>query len=102
MGFRVVITKPAINDLAEIVRYISRENPAAGAQTGFQLIEKAESLGELPLRGRVVPERKQGDCREIILKPYRIVYRVNEGKNLVEVLRYWHAARGTPVIIEQE
>jgi plasmid stabilization system protein ParE len=102
MGFRVVITKPGINDLAEIVRFISRDNPSAGERMGFRLIDMAESLCELPLRGRIVPERKQRDCREIIFKPYRIVYRVNEEKNLVEVLRFWHGARGTPVIIEEE
>jgi plasmid stabilization system protein ParE len=88
--------------LAEIVRFISRDNPSAGERTGFRLIEAAESLREWPLRGRMVPERKQRDCREIILRPYRIVYRVKAEKNLVEVLRFWHGARGTPVIIEIE
>jgi addiction module RelE/StbE family toxin len=88
MGFRVVITRPAVDDLAEIVRFISRDNAAAGERTGFRLVEAAESLGELPLRGRIVPERKHRDCREVILKPYRIVYRVKEEEKLVEVLRF--------------
>jgi toxin ParE1/3/4 len=100
MGFRVVITKPAINDLAEAVRYIAAENPDAALRVGNGLIGRAESLQELPLRGRVVPERKQMDCREIVWKPYRIIYRVSEEKNLVEVIRFWHGARGTPVIPE--
>ena len=103
MGFRVVITRPAVNDLAEIVRYISRDNPAAAERMGLKLIDLAESLRDLPMRGRVVPERKrQCDCREIVWKPYRIVYRVSEEKNLVEVIRFWHGARGTPVIVESE
>ena len=100
MGFRVVITKPAIGDLAEIVRFIASDNPAAAARVGNGLIDRAESLRELPLRGRVVPERKQRDCREIIWKPYRIIYRVSEEKSLVEVVRFWHGARGNPVIHE--
>ena len=83
MDFRVVITKPAINDLAEIVGYISQDNQAAAGRMGFRLVEMAESLRGMPLRWRIVPERKQCDCREIVSRPYRIVYRVSEEK------RWW-------------
>jgi toxin ParE1/3/4 len=102
MDFRVVITKPAIADLAEIVRYIAHDDPVTAERFGFRLIAKAESLGNLPLRGRIVPELIQQDCRELLLKPYRIVYRVKESAQLVEVLRFWHGARGNPVIYESE
>lgn len=100
MDYRVVITGPAIADLAEIVKYIANDDPRAAARTGDRLITKAESLRQMPLRGRLVPERREHDCRELVIKPYRIVYRVREEKNLVEVLRFWHGARGTPVIYE--
>ena len=102
MDFQVVITSPAIADLAEIVKYISQQNPLAAERTGHRLLAKAESLRQMPARGRLVPERWQMDCRELVLKPYRIVYRVQEEKNLVEVLRFWHGARGNPVIYEPE
>lgn len=100
MDFRVVITKPAINDLAEIVRFIAGSNPVVAARVGNGLIDRSESLRQLPLRGQIVPERRQRDCREIVWKPYRIIYRVSEEKNLVEVVRFWHGARGNPVIHE--
>ena len=48
--------------------------------------------------GRVVPEFGVPAIRELIFKPYRIVYRVNHERRLVEVARYWHAARGTPTL----
>lgn len=102
MDFRVEITKPAIADLAEIVKYIAHDRPQAAARTGDKLIAKAESLSQMPLRGRLVPERRAQDCRELILKPYRIIYRVKQEMNLVQVLRIWHGARGTPVIYEPE
>jgi len=60
------------------------------------LIEKAEKLGDFPYLGRLVPERAERDCREVIAPPYRIIYRVLEDKGVVQVLRFWHAARGTP------
>jgi len=40
------------------------------------------------------------DVREIIFKSYRIVYRIRAG--CVEVIRFWHAARGTPEIDSDE
>jgi plasmid stabilization system protein ParE len=86
--------------LAEIVKYIAKDDPLAAARTGDRLITKAESLRQMPLRGRVVPERREGDSRELVLKPYRIIYRVREEKSLVEILRFWHGARGAPVVCE--
>ncbi len=100
MDFQVVITRPAIADLKAIVQYISAHDAAAAERVGCGLIAKAESLRELPWRGRMVPERSQKDCREIVWKPYRIIYRVSEENSLVEVLRFWHGARGRPVIYE--
>jgi addiction module RelE/StbE family toxin len=102
MDFRVVITRPAIKDLATIVKYIAKHDPVAAERLGTRLIAKAESLTQLPLRGRLVPERKQADCRELIWKPYRIVYRVREETATVQVLRFWHGAQGNPVIVEPE
>ncbi len=34
--------------------------------------------------------------REVIFKPYRIIYRVKEAERVIEVVRVWHAARGHP------
>ena len=100
MDFKVLITQPAIEDLGGIAKYIGRDNPDSARRTGYWLIEKAESLRQLPFRGRLVPERSQGDCRELIAEEYRIVYRVKEDQKLVEVPRFWHSKRGMPVIYE--
>jgi plasmid stabilization system protein ParE len=53
-------------------------------------------LDGFPFLGRVVPEFKIKSIREIIHRPYRIVYRVGEEQELIEILRVWHAARGIP------
>jgi toxin ParE1/3/4 len=58
------------------------------------LIEKTKVLGIFPLSGRVVPEFGDRLIRELILKPYRIVYRIDEAAKVVGVARYWHGARG--------
>lgn len=100
MGFKIDFTKPAIADLGGIVKFISRDNPTAAERTGYAIIEKAEKLSEFPFLGRVVPEFKIETVREIIYRPCRIVYRVREEQKTIEVLRVWHAARGTPRIFE--
>lgn len=96
MGFKIVFTKPAIADLEGLVSYIARDDPRAAEQFGYEIIAKAERLDAFPLLDRVVPEFKIENIREIIHRPYRIVYRVHEEQNLVEILRVWHAARGIP------
>ncbi|MEH2434351.1 MAG: type II toxin-antitoxin system RelE/ParE family toxin [Nostoc sp.] len=34
--------------------------------------------------------------RQLILKPYRIIYRVEEDKKQVSIARFWHASRFSP------
>ncbi len=53
-------------------------------------------LYEHPRLGRQVPEFNQADLREVLVSPYRIVYRVKDEDQLVEIVRVWHAARDTP------
>jgi plasmid stabilization system protein ParE len=36
--------------------------------------------------------------RKIIYRPYRIVYRLDVERQLVEIARVWHAARGAPSV----
>jgi toxin ParE1/3/4 len=96
MDYQVILSPRAIQDLQEIVRYISFENPVAAEKLGLQLIEKTRNLSAFPEMGRVIPELQNPLLRELVFKPYRIAYRVNHERHLIEVARYWHAARGTP------
>jgi plasmid stabilization system protein ParE len=87
------------------VHYIAKNAGSEIAERfGVQLIEKALSLGALPERGRVVPEIgrpfREIIFREIIFRSYGIVYRLHA--DLVEVVRFWHAARGIPQIDSDE
>jgi toxin ParE1/3/4 len=98
MAFQVRVTEIANDDLAALVRFIARDNPSAAERFASALIEKLKLLREQPLLGRVVPERADPGLREIIHRPYRIVYRVSEQRKTVEVLRFWHGARGEPEV----
>ena len=61
----------------------------------FRLQPELEKFPEL---GRIVPERNQPNIREIVVKNYRLVYRVHQKEKCLEILRVWHGARGEPEI----
>ena len=63
---------------------------------GYELISEADRLQEFPELGRIVPEYRNDYIREIIFRPYRIVYRVDHENKICEIARVWHSARGIP------
>lgn len=48
--------------------------------------------------GRIVPEFGESDIREIVVRGYRIIYRVDHSHKRVDIVRFWHAAQGTPTL----
>jgi toxin ParE1/3/4 len=96
MAFKVLVTELANEDLASGVRFIAKDNPSAAENFGLALVGKLKLLRDHPRFGRVLPERSDPDIREIIHAPYRIIYRVRESEQIIEVLRIWHGARGEP------
>jgi plasmid stabilization system protein ParE len=96
----VIFAPRSVRDLEATVRFISHHADGETAERlGNQLIERALSLRSLPERGRIVPETGL-PYREIICKSYRILYRL-QGDN-VEIVRFWHAARGVPEVDSDE
>ena len=73
----------AENDLKEIIEYIAIDSPAEALKIFKKIKQKASSLYTLPERGRIIPElQDQGILfyRELIVRPWRIIYRISEMK----------------------
>jgi len=98
MGCKVILTPQSLDDLREIVSFIAQSNSERAKSFGNELIDHALTLAELPERGRVVPETSEPTVREIVHRPYRIIYEIFVEQNAVYVLRFWHGARGEPEI----
>ena len=98
MDFKVFLSDDALKDLERIVAYIAPHNPVAAEGIGNQLLDAALSLKILPERGRVVPEFQRPELREIIFRSDRIIYRTNLQDRSLEIVRFWHGARGFPHI----
>ena len=95
MGYQVALSPSARRDLRAIVRYISLDSPERAVTFGQFLISNTKRLADFPELGRVVPEFGDPSLREIVVRSYRIIYRVDHGDCRVDVVRFWHGARGT-------
>ena len=82
-GHAIEWTERALADLRAIDDYIAADNPVAAERWVARLIARAEAAARLPMAGRVVPEKRRVDVREVFLRTYRIVYRVREGSILL-------------------
>ena len=98
MGRKVIISPSGESDLSDIVAYVARHNQDAAVRLGNALIARTELLAEFPEIGRTVPEFRRSDLREIIHGSYRIIYRFRTDPPVVEIVRFWHTARGFPQI----
>lgn len=89
MSFTVFLTDDAARDLNEIYAYIAGHDGPGKADHVLEQIEKAFSnLAESPERGAYPKELLElgiREYREVLFKPYRIIYRVRE-KNVFLLL----------------
>ena len=98
MAGKIIWSLQAREDLRDLVSFIAADNPAAAQSFGFRLMSKVDVLANFPQLGRVVPEENDETIRELILRPYRIVYQVLADGKTVAIVRIWHGARGEPEI----
>jgi toxin ParE1/3/4 len=98
MGWKIIIAPSAQTDLADIVRYVARHDSDAAARLGYELITRTENMANFPEIGRMVPEFRQPNLREVIYRSYRIIYRLRHDKQRIDIVRFWHGARGFPHI----
>ena len=82
MVYNVLWNKSAEKDLSDILDYIIENDNINNAHKIYSKIKKrTEQLKTSPQQGRVVPELKSfgGKYREIIIKPWRIIYSLANG-----------------------
>lgn len=88
---RVHWTQNAVNHLTSIYEYISLNSHTYAKSMVDRITRRSEQLAAQPKSGRMVPEYYQDDIREVIEKPYRIIYRIKAEQ--IDVVAVVHAAR---------
>ena len=93
---RVVLwTNQARSDLAAIRAFISQDSPHYASVIVAQLIAATDRLAIFPESGRSVPEFDNPHVREVVHRPYRIVYRL-VGLDQIHILTVHHGSQRFP------
>jgi len=86
----------ATSDLEEAADFIARDSRYYAAALVRDARAAARSLKTLAERGRIVPEARSPDVREIPVKSYRLIYLI--APDQVSVLAFVHGSRDLPAL----
>jgi len=78
----------ALSQVEEIVDYIARDKPGAAIRWADGAFDLAATLREAPRQGRVVPETRREEIRELLYGNYRIIYKLTEEAILILTVRH--------------
>lgn len=81
----------AVENLNQIVDLIALDKKETAHRWARMVEAKVARLSRFPLSGRVVPEVRRDEIREILVGSYRVIYKVEKG---VSILTIFHGAKG--------
>ena len=87
--WQVAWTATAVSDLGDLVDHIAQDDPGAALTALQRLRTRAAALRTHPQRGRIVPELREAGAlhyRELVERPWRILYRIEGRRVLVLAL----------------
>jgi plasmid stabilization system protein ParE len=89
----ILFSSSARRTFIDIIRYIKvHENrPMAAARFFERSKAKLERLKRFPNSGRKIPEIPDLEHREVLITPYRFIYKVRERK--VYIVAIWHQSQ---------
>lgn len=86
---RVYWTDRAKARLRLIHDYIAHDAPLVAPQVVERLIDRSRQIGAAPYTGRQVPEYQREDLREVLERPYRIIYCILSDRiDIITVMHY--------------
>lgn len=88
---RIHWTETAQEHLKDIYTYIARDSPEYALRMVDRLTRRSQQIGDVPLSGRRVPEYDLAQIREVIEKPYRIIYHIKSDQ--IDVIAVIHGSR---------
>lgn len=100
MARKVTWTEVAWGDLEEAADYIAKDSPRYAAAFVREVRDAASSLAQLAERSRPVPEFGDVSIRELLVRNYRLIYKVTEQN--VYIIGFIHGARDLWLLWEQE
>ena len=77
----------AVDQARDIAVYIALDKPSAAEKWIEKIFDSVNRLSEFPQSGRVVPEIKRNEIREIVQGSYRVIYKIQETQILVFLVK---------------
>jgi plasmid stabilization system protein ParE len=94
VDFKLIWTDSAIYDLGAIVRYISSQSgPEVARKIGFEIYDTAQILKRFPEAGSILPEQDSARWRKLIVRSWKIAYKLDHDAKVAFIARVWHASR---------
>jgi toxin ParE1/3/4 len=87
-------SEQAAVQLQAIRDYLARSSPGYAQTLAERIVQRTESLADLPFLGAEVAEYGEESLREVFEHPYRILYRLSTEQ--VQIVAVIHAARRLP------
>ncbi len=100
MARQVTWTESAWTDIEEVADYIAKDSQHYAGAFIREVRDAARSLAHLAERGRTVPEFNDPLIRELIVKSYRLIYKVTS--RTTYILGFIHGARDLSSLWERE
>ncbi|MDD3363806.1 MAG: type II toxin-antitoxin system RelE/ParE family toxin [Syntrophomonas sp.] len=97
--YKVTILQIAREDIGEIYFYIAVDSPKSALAMTDKITEKIDTLAELPLIGKIVPDNElaKQEYRMLIIDSYIAFYKVIDNEIVVYRL---HGMRDYPDLIK--
>lgn len=92
MARTVTWTEAALQDIDEIAAFISRDSKLYASAFVKEARQAGRSLKRFPERGRVVPEVGDSEIRELFVRRYRLIYKIEDASKIY-IVRFIHGAR---------
>ena len=90
----------SLQDLREILLFLSEDDPAAASRYAVKFEEAADKIQQWPRLGHQVEKYPQ-EVRALFIRPYRFVYRLLNSET-IEIVRILHSKRLLPEDLEED
>ncbi len=80
----------AVEQVQDIATYIALDKPSVAIEWIEKIFNSVNQLIEFPDSGRIVPEIKRKEIRELVLKNHRVIYKVKSKEILILVVKNYH------------
>ncbi|MFK4751844.1 type II toxin-antitoxin system RelE/ParE family toxin [Oceanobacter antarcticus] len=99
---KIVWSPQAAEQVRDIASYIAFDKPAAAVEWVESVFNAVKPLENFPESGRMVPEIRQRNIRELILGNFRIIYHLHRQKiRIISVKRFRQRLSATDILSDE-